>query len=92
MDDDPEDEYDREFYDELDDDPDDDPDDECFPCPECGAEVLADAEACPACGYWITDADRTAAWRAGSASGRIVTIGLWALVVAVFSMLALQLL
>ncbi|MEM6654494.1 MAG: zinc-ribbon domain-containing protein [Planctomycetota bacterium] len=88
MDDDPEDEYYRESYDEFD----DDPEGECFPCPECGAEVLADAEACPACGYWITDADRTAAWRAGSASGRIVTIGIWLLVAAVFSLLALQLL
>ena len=56
--------------------------DEVLPCPECGAEVHADAEACPACGYWITDADRDRAWRAGSTTGRIRTIGLWLLAIA----------
>ncbi len=29
-------------------------------CPECGAAVYADAEACPKCGYWLTEADRRA--------------------------------
>lgn len=28
------------------------------PCPECGAEVYEEAEACPACGYFMLPADR----------------------------------
>jgi hypothetical protein len=27
-------------------------------CPECRADVPAVADRCPACGYWLTDADR----------------------------------
>ncbi|MEN0109722.1 MAG: zinc ribbon domain-containing protein [Planctomycetota bacterium] len=76
---------DDELVDELDSDdgwPVDDFQDEVLACPECGAEIDADAEACPACGYWITDADRERAWRAGSASGRIRVIGLWLLAFA----------
>ncbi|MEM8681248.1 MAG: zinc ribbon domain-containing protein [Planctomycetota bacterium] len=36
-------------------DEDDEGDDEAYlvPCPECGHEMDADAECCPACGYWI---------------------------------------
>jgi len=61
-----------------------------LPCPECGADVYADAEACPACGYWITDADRTAAWRAGSATGHVRRIGLWVLGIALLGWLVLR--
>lgn len=62
--------------DELDDSPETD---EPIACPECDAAVHGEAEACHACGYWITDADRSAAWDAGSATGRIKTAGLWVL-------------
>jgi len=27
-------------------------------CPECGQAVYEDAEQCPGCGRWLTDADR----------------------------------
>lgn len=56
-------------------------------CPDCEAEVHADADACPVCGYWITDEDRDAAWRSGSASGQIITLGLWALGLAAVALL-----
>ena len=59
-DDDPEDDWDDDLEDET----------EEMPCPECGALVHVEAEACPSCGYWITDADRSEAWQAGSASER----------------------
>ena len=29
-------------------------------CPECGEPVYAIANKCPACGYWVLDADRRA--------------------------------
>jgi ribosomal protein L37E len=68
----------------------DDPDeDDCFNCPECGAEIHAEAESCPACGYWITDAEREAGWRASSASGRIRAIGLWTIAIAAIGVLLL---
>jgi uncharacterized membrane protein YvbJ len=38
---------------------DDDPDDDAtVPCPACGADLFDDADQCPHCGHWITDADR----------------------------------
>lgn len=60
-----------------------------FDCPNCGNEVWEDSESCPSCGYWITDAEREAGWRDGSASGRIRTIGLWVLGLATIGMLLL---
>jgi len=29
-------------------------------CPSCGADVFEDAEQCPSCGHWLTDAERQA--------------------------------
>ena len=38
--------------DDWDDDAEDEADEEeCAPCPECGKEILVDAEMCSACGY-----------------------------------------
>jgi ribosomal protein L37E len=31
-------------------------------CPECGKTVHSLADKCPACGYWLSDADRSAMW------------------------------
>jgi ribosomal protein S27AE len=31
-------------------------------CPECGAAVHLIADKCPACGYWLAEADRRAMW------------------------------
>lgn len=58
-----------------------------IPCPECGAEIHAEAEACPACGYWITDADRDAAWRRDSPFGVFRRISWWVLVLVVVGLL-----
>jgi hypothetical protein len=54
------------MHDELEDDEawcdDDQLDDEvAAECPECGAEVPSFIDRCPACGYWLSDADRRAA-------------------------------
>jgi hypothetical protein len=37
---------------------------ECIavPCPECGSPVEEIADKCPACGYWLSDADRRQMW------------------------------
>ena len=45
---------DEDWYDD-DDEPDDD---EPAPCPECGEPVYAITDKCPACGYWLSEADR----------------------------------
>ena len=48
---------------DLDDEDGQDPDDDesdTLPCPACGAEVYEDAEHCPECGTFITQA--TSAW------------------------------
>jgi hypothetical protein len=42
----------------YDDDSDDPEDAEWAPCPECGETVHVITGKCPACGYWLTDADR----------------------------------
>jgi hypothetical protein len=77
--------YDDDWSDDLDELDDDD----SFDCPECGAKIHAETESCPECGYWITDAEREAGWRAGSASDRIRTIGLWMIAVAAIGVLLL---
>ncbi|MEQ8847939.1 hypothetical protein [Botrimarina sp.] len=69
--------------DAFDEDPDGDPDADLLPCPDCGAAIDADSEACPDCGYWITEADRAEAWRAGSATGRVLRVGWWIIGLAV---------
>jgi hypothetical protein len=53
-------------YDETDDDEDwyddeNEPDDgESAPCPECGQPIPEFIDKCPACGYWLSAADRRA--------------------------------
>lgn len=42
------------------DDEDDQADEPTAGCPECGAAIYADAEKCPKCGRWLTEADRRA--------------------------------
>jgi hypothetical protein len=49
---------DEDWYDD-DDAPDED---EVGRCPECGDSVHSIADRCPACGYWLSDADRRAIW------------------------------
>lgn len=41
-------------------DDDDAADAETNPCPECGAPVSEYSDKCPACGYWLSEADRRA--------------------------------
>ena len=42
------------------DDEDDVDDDEAARCPECGRPVHSVTDKCPACGYWLSAADRRA--------------------------------
>lgn len=56
------DEWDEDWYDddrELE-------DAEAACCPECGAAIYLMAERCPACGYWVSEADRAALWPGSS--------------------------
>ena len=47
---------DEDWYDE---DNDDDPDEaEVGRCPECRGPIYDFSDRCPACGYWLTEADR----------------------------------
>jgi ribosomal protein L37E len=32
------------------------------PCPECGRQIDFQTDKCPACGYWLSAADRRAMW------------------------------
>jgi hypothetical protein len=49
------DEYDEDWCDE---DSDESEDDDSAPCPECGEVVYVMTGKCPACGYWLSAADR----------------------------------
>jgi hypothetical protein len=68
---------DEDWYDD-----DDDSDGETGRCPECGGPVYRVSDCCPACGYWLTEADREALW-SGMAKST------WLKVVAVIVLLAL---
>jgi ribosomal protein L37E len=60
---------------------DDDPDDaETAPCPECGRPIHDLTDKCPACGYWLSEADRSAMW---SGMGKPAWIKITAAVVLV---------
>ena len=49
---------DEDWYDDA-----DEPDkNEAGRCPECGSAVHSVSDKCPACGYWLTEADRRAMW------------------------------
>ena len=62
---------------------DDDADEpETGPCPECGELVYDFGEKCPACGYWLTGADRRRIWRSES-------VPVWVKVAAVLVLVAL---
>jgi hypothetical protein len=37
-------------------------DNDAASCPECGRPVHSIADKCPACGYWLTGADRHSMW------------------------------
>jgi hypothetical protein len=55
---------DEDWYDE---DANDDPEEaEVGRCPECRGPVYEVTESCPACGYWLTEADRRAIWSGDS--------------------------
>ena len=58
--------YDDSDVDEDDEDWHDDEDDsdetETGHCPECGGPVYEFSDKCPACGYWLSAADRRAMW------------------------------
>jgi ribosomal protein L37E len=52
-------EDDEDWYDDDDDESDEE---ESGSCPECGGTVYEFTDKCPACGYWLSAADRRALW------------------------------
>jgi ribosomal protein L37E len=50
---------DEDWYDSDDDELDEE---ETARCPECGQSVHIISGRCPACGYWLSEADRRAMW------------------------------
>jgi ribosomal protein L37E len=62
-------------------------DDESISCPECGGHVYSGADKCPACGYWLSAADRRAAGTDSSQPKIIRTIVAAILVIFLIAML-----
>jgi len=58
------------------------------PCPECGKPVYDFVDHCPACGYWITSADREAHRSGTSQSGWLRTTAIIVLIVMLVSLFA----
>jgi hypothetical protein len=73
------DDYNEDWYDDGNDQFDDE---ETAPCPECGGPVYDVTDKCPACGYWLSAADRRAIRRGERKPGWLV-ITAW-LVLALF--------
>ncbi len=71
-----------------DEDWDDEQDEASGPCPECQAEIHVDAEVCPACGYWLTTADRHALWDGGSPVKGLMSVGKFVLVVILIALMS----
>ncbi|MGI9427760.1 MAG: hypothetical protein ACR2NM_03820 [Bythopirellula sp.] len=73
--------------DHWDDDPGDDQFDEehavdaCGPCPECGVEIDVEAEMCPACGHWLSTAERHKLWDGGSRQKAALSVAQYVLVI-----------
>ena len=57
-------------------------------CPECGAEIDVEAEACPSCGYWLTTAERHTLWDGGSQVKGMMGVGKVALVVILIALMS----
>jgi hypothetical protein len=64
-------------------------DDVAAPCPECGGSVESIADKCPACGYWLSDADRRAMWSGESKPLWLRATAVIVLAAFVFSLLAI---
>jgi hypothetical protein len=80
---------DEDWYDEED-ESDDSDDVETAHCPECRAPVYEFTEKCPACGYWLTAADRRMMWSGDSKPKWILITAGVILVVLVLGMLTLR--
>jgi hypothetical protein len=72
---------DEEDWSETDDEDDDLDEEEAARCPECGGPVHIVTDKCPACGYWLSDADRRAMWSGMSQPRGVKTIAAVILVV-----------
>ncbi len=55
------------------------------PCPECHAPMHVDAEACPACGHWLSVAERHRMW--DGSEGAIKSLGKWLIVVLLIAVM-----
>ena len=63
-------------------------DDQTGPCPECGTELHVDAEACYACGHWLTAAERHKLWDGGSQVRGAMGVGKVALVLILIALMS----
>ncbi len=61
-----------------------DEEEQIFACPECGGDVYDDAERCPGCGHWVTDADRFGRAGEGAAWVKWVAVVLIVVVIVVW--------
>ncbi len=57
-------------------------------CPECGAEIDVEAEACPSCGYWLTTAERHTLWDADSPAKGAMNVGKVVLVAILIALMS----
>jgi hypothetical protein len=78
---------DEDWYDEGDEDPDEV---EVGRCPECRGPVYDLTDRCPACGYWLSEADLRAMWPGASKPKWVLITAGIILVVLVLGMLTLR--
>jgi hypothetical protein len=82
---------DEDWYDEeTDDSSDESASVETGHCPECRGPVYEFTDKCPACGYWLTAADRRTIWSGASKPKWVLITAGIILVVLVLGMLTLQ--
>jgi ribosomal protein L37E len=70
------------------DDQDDFDDETAASCPECGGAFHSIADKCPACGYWLSDADRRDMWSGRSQALWLKVTAVIVLIAFLFSLLA----
>jgi hypothetical protein len=82
------DDQDEDWYDTDDEANGADPDeDRTAPCPTCGDPIYAISDRCPACGHWLTEAERNALWAETSKPAWVTITAVIVLALLVLSLL-----